>query len=212
MTQQNVSSRITCYPRATGFTGPALAFVDAILLDGSTQLYSFRVQTLFTAMLSENEDETIRFYCTRDFCIYLEVLQHLSIQRQYKHRCFVTLTRAHRPAGELHGLVSVIKQTESKRLPPESFYFAPHLLMWKFAEHITCHNTSTNIALGFIQFSLHFNHFSSVYRLLSLNFILQASFCSKPRLPFRPAPATVTYNTLSAISPEYFPSCSSCYF
>jgi len=33
-------------PARYEFTGPALTFVDGILLDGTTQLYSFRVQTL----------------------------------------------------------------------------------------------------------------------------------------------------------------------
>jgi len=33
-------------PGSYGFTGPALTFVDGLLLDGSTQLYSFRVQTI----------------------------------------------------------------------------------------------------------------------------------------------------------------------
>jgi len=105
-----------------------------------------------TAMLSEKEDKAIRFYCTHDFRIYLEVLPHLSIQRQYKHLCSVTLTSTRRIAGELHGLVSVIKQTDSKRLPQNLIYFDTYLLTCKFAETITCHITSTNIALGFIQF------------------------------------------------------------
>jgi hypothetical protein len=138
-------------PASYVFTGPVLTFVDGILLDGSTQLYSFRVQTLLTEMLSEKEDKAIRFYCTHDFRIYLEVLPHLSIQRQYQHLCSVTLTSTRRTAGELHGLVSVMKQTESKRLPQNRIYFATYLLMCKFADSITCHVTSTNIALGFIQ-------------------------------------------------------------
>jgi hypothetical protein len=92
-------------PASYGFTGPALTFVDELLLDGSTQLYSFRVQTLLTEMLSEEEDKAIRFYCTYDLRIYLEVLPHLSIQIQYKHICSVTLTSTRRTAGELHGLV-----------------------------------------------------------------------------------------------------------
>jgi hypothetical protein len=74
-------------PASYGFTGPALTFVDGILLDGSTQLHSFRVQTLLKAMLNEKEEKAISFYCTHDFRIYLEVLPHLSIQRQQKHRC-----------------------------------------------------------------------------------------------------------------------------
>ena len=76
-------------PASYGFAGPALTFVDGILLDRPTQLYSFRVQTLLTALLNEKEDKAIRFYCTHDFRIYLEVLSHLSIQRQYKHPCSV---------------------------------------------------------------------------------------------------------------------------
>jgi hypothetical protein len=74
-------------PASCGFIGPALTFVDGFLLDGSTLLYSFRVQTLLTAMLYEKEEKAIRVYCNHDFRIYLEVLPHLSIQRQYKHRC-----------------------------------------------------------------------------------------------------------------------------
>ena len=107
-----------------------------MLLDRFIQCYSLSVQTLFMAMLKVKEDKAFELYYTQHLCIYLEVPPNISIQNLYEDFCSFTVTSKWRAKDELHVLVPVTKETESKCLTRNRIYFVPHILMCKSAESI----------------------------------------------------------------------------
>lgn len=125
-----------------------------MLLDRFKQFHSFSVQTLFMAMLKVKEDMAFELYYTQHLCIYLEVPPNISIQNLYEDFCSFTVTS--KIARERW---ATCDKRNGVQVPnPKSYLFCSiHFNVQVCRVHsIRFHNTSTNITLGFIQFSIHF--------------------------------------------------------